>query len=292
MIMEANSSISQTLSLVDDLFEERHTKNYTLAIQLGTNGLKAAVWDDVYNKVLALEQFVFQKSPSANRTPALVDGAIKKSAILSYPYKKVSLAIVHSKSTLVPTSLFDTNEKDALIKFNHTVEAGESVAIDNLANLEAKNIYVVSNAVEQQFKELYAVLKITHFSSSLIEHLLLTNKHKDSTRVIVYVRPEGIEIIVVDSGKLLFYNTFACQTAEDVIYYLLFVLEQLKLNPEIVNVELLGEVEKDTAVYRILFKYIRNLKFGVRPDAVEYSFKLLALPAHNHFSLFSQLLFP
>ena len=172
MITETNSRISQVLSLVDDLFDGRQTKAYRLAIQLGSNGLTAGVWDDVYNKALALERFAFQQAFNPSVLSGIVNSTIKHSSILSYPYKKVSLAIVNAKSTLVPNALFDVNEKEALLKFNHALEDGEEIAIDNLPNLDAKNIYAMPKIIEQQFKELYAQLNISHYSSPMIEHLL------------------------------------------------------------------------------------------------------------------------
>lgn len=291
MLTETNSRISQVLSLVDDLFDGPQTIGYRLAIQLSSDGLSAAVWDDVYNKVLALERFSFQKAFNTNTLLSLTNSAIKQSSILSYPYKKVSLSIVNNRSTLVPNALFDVNEKDALLKFNHSLADGEIIAIDGLPNLDAKNIYALPKAIEQQFKELYPHLDITHYSSPLIEQVLLTNKHSDTVTVAVNVHSEGFEVLVLNSGKLIFYNTFTYQTAEDFIYYILFVFEQLKLNPESVKVELLGELEKSSAIYQLLYKYIRNIKFGDRPDAFDYSFKITALPKQYYYSLFSQFLY-
>ncbi|MBI2271581.1 MAG: DUF3822 family protein [Bacteroidetes bacterium] len=292
MLTETNSLISQALSLVDDLFDGRQTKGYHLAIQLSSDGLSAAVWDDVYNKALALERFSFQKAFNVNTLLSHSNSAIKQSSILCYPYKKVSLSIVNTRSTLVPNALFDANEKDALLKFNHSLADSETIVIDNLPNLDAKNIYALPKVIEQQFRELYTQLDITHYSSPLIEHVLLTNKHSDTTNVVLNVHSEGFEVLVLNSGKLLFYNTFSYQTAEDFIYYLLFVFEQLKLNPESVKVELLGELEKNSAIYQLLYKYIRNIKFGDRPDAFDYSFKITALPKQYYYSLFSQFLYP
>lgn len=291
MLTETHNHISQILSLVDDLFDERQTKGYRLAIQLSSDGLSAAVWDDVYNKVLALERFSFQKTFNANTLLSFANSAIKQSAILGYPYKKVSLSVVNNRSTLVPNALFDANEKDALLKFNHSLADGEIIAIDNLPNLDAKNIYALPKPIEQQFKELYSSLAITHYSSPLIEQVLLINKHSDTVNVAVNVRSEGFEALVLNSGKLIFYNTFTCHTAEDFIYYILFVFEQLKLNPESVKVELFGELEKSSAIYQLLYKYIRNIKFGDRPDAFDYSFKITALPKQYYYSLFSQFLY-
>lgn len=291
MLTETNSRVSQVLCLVDDLFDGRQTKNYRLAIQLGPDGISAGVWDDVYNKVLVLERFAFEKTFNSNALLVLAHTAIKQSNILGYPYKKVSLAIVNTKSTLVPNALFDTNEKEALLKFNHPLEEGEIIVIDNLSNLDAKNIYAIPKVIEQQFKELYAHLNIIHYSSPLIEQVLITNKRNNVSSVIVHVRSAGFEVLVIDSGKLIFYNTFSYQTPEDFIYYLLFVFDQLKINPETINVELVGELEKNSPVYQLLYKYIRNIKFGSRPDSFDYSFKITALPKQYYYNLFSQFLF-
>ena len=291
MMAQTDSRLSHVLSLVDDLFDGRQAKGYRLALQLGTSGLIAAVWDDVYNKMLAFERFSFQKVYNANLLAGLGSAAIGQSAILSYPYKKVSLAIVNSKSTLVPNALFDSDKKEALLKFNHPLEEGESTAIDNLSNLGAKNIYALPKAIEQQFRELYPTLSLMHCSSPLIERVLLINKNTNTTHVVINVQSDKFEIILVNAGKLLFFNTFTFRAPADFIYYVLFVFEQLKLNTETANVELMGDVDKNSEVFQLLYKYIRPIKFASRPDNFDYSFKIAALPSHQYYNLFSQFLF-
>ncbi|MBL4577246.1 MAG: DUF3822 family protein, partial [Flavobacteriales bacterium] len=70
-------------------------------------------------------------------------------------------------------------------------------------------------------------------------------------------------------------------------YYTLFVCEQLKLNPESVEMILLGERGKDSQEYRILYSYIRNLRFINRNPGFTYSYKMDGVPGHYHFNLFS-----
>jgi hypothetical protein len=290
MITETDNRISQVHNLVDDLFDGRQAKRYQLALQLGFDGISAAVWDDAFNKILALERFSFQKAFNINTLLNLTNVVVRQSQLLAFPYKKISLGIVNSKSTLVPLTLFEAGEKDALLKFNHVLEEGEITAVDNLPNLDAKNIFSLPKAVKQQFQELYPVLNIIHYSSPLIESILQRYKRVESQSVILCVQSGNFQILVITSGKLLFYNSFAFHTAEDFIYYVLFVLEQLKLNPETINMELLGELDKKSPEYQLLYKYIRNVKFGERPEAFDFSFKIAALPKQFFYSLFCQFL--
>lgn len=291
MLTETNSQITQVLCLVDDLFDPHRTIGYRLAIELEAGGISVAVWDDVYNKILALERFSFQKTFNSNTHSGFINDTIKQSSLLNNSYKRVSLAIVNAKSTLVPNALFDTNKKETLLQFNHTLDDGEIIAINNLPILETKNIFSLPKTIEQQFKGLYTNLNIAHYSSPLIENILLNNKHNESTKAIVHIHSERFEVIILNAGKLQFYNTFTFQAAEDFIYYLLFVFEQLKLNPETINVELLGEIDKSSSVYQLLYKYIRNVKFGARPENFDYSFKITSLPKQYYYSLFSQFLY-
>ena len=50
------------------------------------------------------------------------------------------------------------------------------------------------------------------------------------------------------------------QTLLDFIYYILFVAEQLQLNPEQFSLELLGDITEESALFLIAYKYIRNTK--------------------------------
>ena len=95
---------------------------------------------------------------------------------------------------------------------------------------------------------------------------------------------------MVEGKNLKFYNTFNHQAPEDFIYYLLFTCEQLQLNPETIEVVLIGEIEKKSALYSTTHKYIRNIKFGVRKTDADLSYQLQEIPKHFYYTLFSEYL--
>ena len=68
-----------------------------------------------------------------------------------------------------------------------------------------------------------------------------------------------MELIYFVKNKLVFYNRFDFNTKEDLIYYLLFIIDQLKLNPEETPVVITGDISKDDDNYMIIYKYIRNV---------------------------------
>ena len=291
MVTETKDRISRTTHLVDAVFDDNQTRNYSLALQLSLDGLSVAVLDDVLGRILALERFTFQSIQNFNILSRFIDQIVKQSAVLPYPYKKVNIAIVCQKATLVPDSLYNSDKATELLSFNHKIEEEETVAVDKLMNLDSKNIFAFSSSIKKIFSELYSNCTFEHYSSTLIETLLVLNKNSADKKMMVHVHASSLELIVLKGKELLFYNTFTYKSAEDFIYYILFVCEQLQLNPENVAVELLGAIEAESEEYKVVFKYIRNVKFGSRPDTFNYGMNIGGLPKHHHFGLFSQFVY-
>jgi hypothetical protein len=65
----------------------------------------------------------------------------------------------------------------------------------------------------------------------------------------------------------------------------IFVFEQLNLNPEEITLALLGNVEKFSPVFDLLFRYIRNIEFVSRNDGFDYSYLFNDVPGHFYYSL-------
>ena len=71
-----------------------------------------------------------------------------------------------------------------------------------------------------------------HASSPLIESLSLQFKHDLGKKVVLHIQYSHFEVVYYKDGNLQFYNSFNYTTGEDLIYYVLFVFEQLGLNQD------------------------------------------------------------
>jgi hypothetical protein len=133
--------------------------------------------------------------------------------------------------------------------------------------------------------------QIHHHSSVFIESFLLIKRHSiEPMQVFVNVHSGFFDMVVIHDRKLRFHNSFAYSTAEDFIYFVLFVFEQLKLLPEKVLVTLSGEILKNSAIYEIMYKYIRNLDFAVPIAQVNDSYILQDVAAYQYQTLFNTIL--
>ena len=119
----------------------------------------------------------------------------------------------------------------------------------------------------------FGEFKYQHSSTILIRSLIEHAKSNDGLSFFVHVGLNHFEIIVVEKGKVLLYNSFEYSSKEDFIYYILFTAEQLQLDPESQKVLLLGNTDKDHTLFEMVYKYIRHVDLlsNVSPYILENS---------------------
>lgn len=289
-MVEAKSRISPVLNLVDETLDKKFSGSYHLSLLVGLDGLSCCVLDSKRNRYLALCSWMFQGAYNWTTVSENISSITRETPLLQYGFKTVSAAVANSKSTLVPNALYETGEDEKYLRFNHTLEEDDRVRVDQLKNLEAKNIYALPKSLERSLSGHFPNVRFIHHSTSFIESVLLQYKNLGQLKVVIHIQMSHFEVAVTEGKNLLLYNSFTYQTSEDFIYYLLFACEQLKLNPEKLDLVILGEIERNSAIFSILHKYVRNISFGERSDSFEYSHVLNELPKHFYYNLFNQFL--
>jgi hypothetical protein len=68
-----------------------------------------------------------------------------------------------------------------------------------------------------------------------------------------------IEIAAKSNNNLLFYNVFSFENNEDVLYYLLFMMEQFSLNPLSTRLLIGGQVQTNDSLIISIKKYIKHV---------------------------------
>ena len=240
------------------------------------------------NKYLALRVFQFPFIHDPVLLAKQFADIVKENNLLSLRYHTVNVSFVVPRSTLIPTVIYDEAKNSTYLDFTHTKRGEEVVLSDHIKQIDTRNIFSVPANLHSWTIGQFPTAAIHHYSTSLIGGLLLQLKNEQEKRMVVHVQSSHFEIIVSEKGKLIFYNTFNHQTTEDFIYYILFVCEQLGLNPASVIVTLVGEIEKSSALHAILRKYVKNVQFGTRNESFGYSPTFDEIPPHFFYGLLSQ----
>lgn len=259
-------------------------KNYKkLSLQVSTAGMSFCCFDTLNWAVTSCRSAAFSKY-------APLEDELWKVFVnnpeLTRPYDEIVVLHDNCFNTFVPDALFDASYPGSYLQYNTKVFETDFFAVDALAGYELNNVHVPMMNVNNFLIDQFGAFEYKNVNSVLVSKLLDASKNIEEKIVFVHVQESHFEIVVVRNQKLLLHNSFEYKTPEDFLYYLLFTLEQLFLNPETVKVNLLGKISEDTALFRLAYTYIRNVALY---DAAQLSDKWgrEKQEALQHFILFN-----
>ena len=239
------------------------TNNYKeLSIQVSLNGLSFCIINSASSQIELFKRVTFSQPTTPEKIQLKLDEAMVAEKIHEKGVKKVNILHKNELSTFVPKPLFTKNNLSDYLKFNVKILDNDFIAFDEVKNTDIINVYVPYANVNNYIFDHFGEFVYKHFSSVLIETLLNKSQKTDNAVMYVNVSEGYFEIVVIKNRQLLFYNTFHFSNKQDFIYYILFTVEQLELNPEVFTLYFLGEINKEDEIYDIAYTYIRNVKFG------------------------------
>jgi len=280
MIKEINKITNNKVDFLN--LQENH-----LSIQLSLDGFSFCVYNKIQDEigVFAVYEFV-DKIDSPYKHLELIKQLYQQETLLQVKYNSVSVTHSNNLVTQVPKAFFD---KDNLADYlQHTVKVLENdfITYDEIRNSEIINVYIPFVNINNFLLDIYGAFVYKHSSTILIGKLLNNYKNLEGDFCFINVSKNNFEIIVLINKKLELFNSFSFNTKEDFIYYILFTAEQLNLNPEEFNLVLLGDIEKKSELYEILYQYIRNIKFY---EPINSPSILNSISSHSNFTLLNQL---
>ncbi len=280
------------LRKVDDSFSVQETRNYGLYMQVNESSLTYAILDLKRNKFLALQQMKKSElQPRPSPAPPVTFNDFLKSMMnaspwLKNPYKQVKIAYEGNKATLIPLPLFDSTETENYLKLNFQMTPEETILTDHLIPFDNYQVFSIPLSTLNSIKAFFPSSRINHLSSVLMESIWINYKNRVmANRVFICIREKYFDLMIYDSRQMIYFNSFPAIAAEDIAYYLIFVLEQLSLNPESSHTVLLGAVEKNSRLFELLFRYMRHVEFGRRSEAFKYAYVFNQISPHAFFPL-------
>ncbi|UQD57068.1 DUF3822 family protein [Flavobacterium sp. K5-23] len=232
-----------------------------LSIQVSLNGLSFCCFDSLNHTILSVKEVQFDTFDKTIKIEELFADAFRENPELKDSYDEILVIHNNNLSTFVPAPLFDENFLGSYLQYNTKVFKTDFFAFDEISNYSINAVYIPYVNINNFFIDQFGSFDYKHANSVLVTKLLDASKNNDDKKMIVNFNPGHFEIIVIQNQKLLLFNSFDYQTPEDFIYYLLFVAEQMSMNPESFKLELLGTISKEDDFYTIAYKYIRDVSF-------------------------------
>ncbi len=275
----------------DETFEVELISTYNLLLQIGRNTFRFCITDQKKNRCLWLEDYTLSEILPTARLLGQLEVIYDSHPVLRAGYwNEVRLSVMNNCFSLVPAALFEESQlKSYLNLVCHTDFSGEEVFSYKHTALDAVNAYYAEAQMVDWFRKAHPNkgLTVLHQTSPLLEGVLANNNPGHNQQMFINVEKDFFHLVVIKDKALHFCNYFEYSNDVDFLYFVMFVFDEFKLNPETDKVTLWGELMPDSAIFNKLYRYIRNIQFGSKPQSLRFGYVFDDTFDHRYFDLYS-----
>lgn len=244
-------------------------KYNNLILQISLEEISFCVYNTLKKNIETFGNYFLNNSNTLSEIENDIVEFIKKTPLLQAGFDEVLVLHNNNLNTFVPQALFDEEALASYLQYNVKIYDTDLVSHDEIANYEMNNVYVPYVNINNLLIDLYGNFNYKHSSSTLVKKLLDFSKNNDQAQIFVNCQKTTFQLVAIKNQKLLLFNSFDFKTKEDFIYHILFTAEQLQLNPETLQLKLFGDISKESELYDIAYKYVRNVSLYFEHNDLE-----------------------
>lgn len=271
--------------IVEYSFSPKLSALYNLNVLLGANSVYYSV-SDAEQRILVLKSFHNDEKKNSSVAELLKD-VFFEDPILNAVYKSVKVGFSTPHQTLVPLKFYSENEKPLYLKNLTYEDSLNTIGADRIDTLDIVNVYAAEKNLIGLIQAIFPKVKYYHNITSLLLGFDKTIQNSPTPKVFVNIRDNTVQLFFFTQQKPVLVNVFPFKTSQDIIYYILLVYEQFKLNTDETPLVLSGTVTQDSDIYKYIYRYIRHLNFVSIPPLLQLGQQFTGIPPHFYFDLFS-----
>lgn len=253
-----------------------------LSVQVSLNGLSFLITNPDKGEVVFFLEKTLDYSTTPEELLMEIENIMFDNSILNSDFQEIALVYSSPVYSIVPLPIFDETKASEYLKFNSKILANDYMAHDVLEDLDIVVVYVPFMNINNFFFDKYGSFNYYHSTTTLLKSIFEAEKYA-LPKMYLHFQKNSFDCVVLKNGQLELCNSYSYKTAEDFIYYTLFCMEQLKLNPEHLPVILSGAIDSEDENYKMAYTFIRNIEFAISDSNV------LKIPhetkPHQHFIL-------
>ncbi|AFK03942.1 hypothetical protein Emtol_2807 [Emticicia oligotrophica DSM 17448] len=281
-------NITPSFEIKDDRFDTNQIADCHLLIEVSRDRFRFTVYNSIYDLVMWLEDYHVFSLLNENQLLKTLKNVYQNHQFLAANYwKTIRLSVNANHFTLIPEEYYESNEAAKYLNFaaGRNISEKEQIIDFRFSRFGAVCIFGIEKETITWFKEMYPARKIDPIPviGTLIEGIV---EDKNNQGLHIYFEDYYITIIYFKDSKLHFCNRFHFRTSQDMVYHVLFVMNELGLQTD-TPVIFYGEITSFSDRYIQLGQSLSNIKFALNPSKIRFSQYFSDLPEHRYYSLFS-----
>ena len=184
-------------------------------------------------------------------------------------FSSVKVIIENNCHTLVPEALFTAEKADSYLKLSYPLQKNQQVLFNRLPKNKV-SVFALNSDFYSNIKSIFPESEIIHETELLLHLFYASHQKENKDRLFIHMHETYLEIAHFKNNELNFYNTFKVDSETDSVYFVLSVVELLKLNLDKLQVNLFGNISATSSLVSLMKKYISQVEFMKRSDNYSY----------------------
>ena len=202
--------------------------------------------------------------------------------LMNNRYYQTAIAYDAKESVQVPAVVYKYEDGQLHLDAIYGKDVHVNIVSENFPALNLYNVYRLPSTLHATISRKFLSGKFWHLYTVALKNL---PSNQSELIVIDFKTDEFSLVILKEKKKLLLCQTFAYTNPDDVLYHLLKSCQQLNLSQKQAKIFLSGLIEKDSALYRELYKYFIHLEFESLAGEIKLAEELSAHPQHYYSSI-------
>lgn len=262
--------------------EESIVSNETrLSICLKANGFSFSLINNNNLRLLCIGEFEVDTTGSIPQVMNRIRECFSSIGIKMFKFAKTRIVCQTSKNVWVPYKLYDQAKNKEYVKTVSNLLSNETVISNISEKLDAVSIFAYP-------MHTYSGIKILMPNAEYCcQHQIMAEYTYDITRfsqntLLLNKRENACDIVIFKGNSFVLSNSFEYQSPADLIYFLLFTLQQLNVDTAEVKTLLTGEnYEKEELT--LLRKYIKDVSFSNPMENIRVGCEFDSVNLQNYF---------
>jgi hypothetical protein len=235
-------------------FDTEKLNQYTLSCEISDDSFLYKVIEPLDNEVIVYEKYDFITQKESTSTTNYLSSIYETHDFLkSLKWKSVEMVVDNQSFTLITLDLFKKEYATRYLQLakGSQLTAEEEVHTFTHEDLGIVNVYSFDRELYNWLSDTYPLVEIhfKHKTSQLIDFGVFASKAQTA---FLHLGNQHFIVVITTNGTLKFCNRFAYKTSEDLVYYVLFVLNELEIELDAIILRLNGNISETSEDFKQL----------------------------------------
>ena len=212
---------------------------------------------------IAFEPFVMKSGVSLS---ANLREAFKRADLLQPPLPTRVRVMVDSDVLLMPVELFDEATIEQMYRHAYPYTTQDVVMYNVLPDLHAVAAFAVGRDLRTVIDDHFHDVRFIAVMSPVWRHLHQRSFTGTHQKLYGYFHEKRLEIVSFQKNRFRFCNSFDVNHAQDALYFLLYVWNQLQLQAQTDELHLVGDIPEETWIMQELHRFLQRA-YVINPSA-------------------------